>query len=768
MSLLPLFRTLFALAIAASLIGGGIAPAMAQGDVPSEDETSQVEQEAPVLGWLQISAVSCSAGGEPGTVAILLAFEYAPQGECTETAIPLLIDGFDYGPVAPYLELQVEAGFHSLYEPTSGAARDVEVPPDGATQVVLVSFSAPVEEPTPEPVEAAEVATTGLTVVAHSCKPEIQSVDQLWGLGGVTDRLNACPAMTLPGYPSPGGTVNGGEHSFDFTLSPTAGEAQSLSGNGTFMSDSFCESGVGALDNDPTNDRCVSNSGFAFELPDGPATMTLTVVPELMRYVAAETGSGADAGVITGSDSSAWYLGLDTTLRGTEQPVIHLYFLNPPRVNVVMHLCGNEIGSPDDLNSHGSLASQLLTCPAVARMAEGGSADFGVSVSDATWGTRDLNSANFDPTVVCESDIGDWNGNGGDNACVDAPTYRFPQTALGYVSVALDYAPAGYVFGGANSADGVITGVDTGSWAISLDTTYDGDVTIHLFAIPAAPPTATATTAPTQTNTPVPPSPTATRTPTATATSPAPSQTPTRTATVPSGSSTPTPTQPTGSTTGNGTLTIVALYCLTSSGTSVVALNPGVAASPSDLGGSSCFAGDASIRITLASGEAVPVFKLGRDGVESLQNLPATTNGLHTLSEQLTGQSATFAIEPGTVTRVIVKYGAGTALIDEGVTSSGSTAGGSGGNGSTSSGGLVTDELIGDEGAIYSNSFSGISFTSLVVEDVDAQAVSSVKDAKSLPGVGTGTSTRQSLGLLVAMCVLVLSAGFGAWRLRTR
>jgi hypothetical protein len=226
----------------------------------------------------------------------------------------------------------------------------------------------------------------------------------------------------------------------------------------------------------------------------------------------------------------------------------------------------------------------------------------------------------------------------------------------------------------------------------------------------------------------------------------------------------PTATEPTGSTDENGTLTVVALYCLTSSGTSIVALAPGASASASDLGGSSCFAGDASIQITYADGGSLPAFKLGRDGVESIQNIPATSGTLHTLSEQLTGQSATFAIDPGTVTRVIVKFGAGTSMVDEGVSSSAGGPGGTGGTGSTD--GLVTDELIGDEGALFGSSFSGISYTSLVVEDVDAQAVSSVTDAKSLPGVGVwpGASAQQILAMLAALSVLLAALALAARR----
>jgi hypothetical protein len=117
---------------------------------------------------------------------------------------------------------------------------------------------------------------------------------------------------------------------------------------------------------------------------------------------------------------------------------------------------------------------------------------------------------------------------------------------------------------------------------------------------------------------------------------------------------------------------------------------------------------------------------------------------------------------------VIVKFGAGTAMVDEGVTSS---TGGSGGTGGASSAdGLVTDELIGDEGALFGSSFSGISYTSLVVEDVDAQAVSSVKDAKSLPGVGVwpGATIHQYLAMLAALSVLLTALALTARRSGSR
>ncbi len=779
----PLLRIIFSLAMVLALVGGSALPISAQGDDTTlEDGTPPADQGSePQYGLLQISAVDCT-GSDAGTVSILLAGEYTPPGDCTDGSSTLLIDGVDYGAVAPYLELQLEAGVHSLYEPNSGVSRDVEIVPDGATAVVILIFSAGAEPTAEAPVEPASVATSTLTIVAHSCKPDVQSVDQLFALGNLTDRSNACPAFTLPGYPAPGGTVSGGELSFDFTLAPATGDPQTLTGNGAFVPDAFCESSVGALDNDPTNDRCVNNSGFAFELPDGPITLTQTFAPDTMRFVSAETGSDVDAGIIASSDPGAGTLALDTSLRGGDQPVIHLFYLNPPRVNVVAHLCGADIGSPDALANLGSLAAQLLACPATARTAEGGVADFGISVTDNNWGARGLDAASFDPSVICESDIGDWNGDGGDNACLDAPTYRFDQTAQGYVVVSQDFAPDGYTFGGANSADAsAITAVDP-SGVISLDTSYDGDVTVHVFDIIATPEaTATATSTPSPTKTPIPP--TATKPPTRTATAAVPTRTPTsvpptrtatRTPAAPSATSTattiaPTATQPTGSTTGSGTVTIAALYCLSSSGTTVLALAPGEQASPSDLGGSSCFAGDATVQLSLADGTSLSGLKLGRDGVESIQNIPVTDAGSHTVTEGLTGQSASFEIATGSVTRVIIRYGAGTSMVDEGVSSAGGAPGSTtGATGSTDPlGGLVTDELIGDAGVSSSaGSYDGISFTSLLAEDVDAQKVSSVKDAKSLPAVGVipMKPVHQYLTMAAALALVMASVAFTARR----
>lgn len=775
-------KSIFMLALVLALTAA-VLPVGAQDDGATiEDEATVVEQvDETQSGILQLFAVTCADGGEPGSVALWLTTEFAPDADCVDGSSVLLVDGVDYGMVAPTLEIELEAGMHTLLDPNSGVSRDVEVVAGGVVGVFVVTFATapvPTEEP---PVEAAAETTGSLLIVAHACKPDVQSVDQLFALGNRLDRWNACPAFTLPGFPAPGGAVSGGEFDFDFTLSPVSGDAQTLTGNGSFVPDAFCESAVGLLDNDPTNDRCVSTSGFAFELPEGSITLTQTYIPETMHYVAAEMGDDADGGVLTNSDPAAGFLALDTSLRGTDQPVIHLYYLNPPRVNVVAHLCDPSIASSDDLAALGSLAAQLLACPATARAVDGGAVDFGVTVTDNNWGARGLESAFFDPTVICEADIGDWDGDGADNVCLDAPTYRFDQTAMGSVSVTQDFAPAGFVFGGANSKDaGTIVAVDLAVALVTLDTSYDGDVTLHLFdlvAIPATstptptrtavPPTATRTLIPaTATRTPIP---AATRTPapsvTATATSPAATQT----ATPPLPASTPTATATTSAPTGTGTLIVAALYCLSGSGTTVIALPPGQQASASDLGGSGCFSGDATITLTLADGNTIPALKLGRDGVEAIQNIPPTGSTAHTITEGLTNQQTNFAIAPDTITRVIIRYGAGSGMVDEGVVSSGGVPGSTTGPDGKpiAPGGLVTDELIGDAGVSSSEgSYSGISFTSLVIENVDAQAVSSVKDAKSLPGVGVFPviSVRQYLALIVICGLLLMSVALAARR----
>jgi len=211
---------------------------------------------------------------------------------------------------------------------------------------------------------------------------------------------------------------------------------------------------------------------------------------------------------------------------------------------------------------------------------------------------------------------------------------------------------------------------------------------------------------------------------------------------------------------------VAALYCLSGNGTTVIALEPGEQASADDLGGSSCFAGDATIQLSLADGTSLAGLKLGRDGVESIQNIPETSSGTHTVTEGLTGESATFDVATGAVTRVIIRYGAGTSMVDEGVSSSGGAPGST--TGSTDPlGGLVTDELIGDAGVSSSaGSYDGISFTSLLSEDVDAQKVSSVKDAKSLPAVGVipMKPVHQYLTMAAALALLLASVAFTARR----
>jgi len=188
------------------------------------------------------------------------------------------------------------------------------------------------------------------------------------------------------------------------------------------------------------------------------------------------------------------------------------------------------------------------------------------------------------------------------------------------------------------------------------------------------------------------------------------------------------------------------------------------------MGGAGCFSGDASISLTLADGSTISLLKLGRDGVESIQNIPVTSGGSHTISEGLTGKSAGFEIAAGTITRVIIRYGAGTAMVDEGVAPTGGATGagsGTSGGSTSSTGGLVTDELIGDAGVSSSEgSYAGISFTSLVIENVDAQAVSSVKDAKSLPAVGVVpiNPMQQYVALAGVLALVLASVAFAARR----
>src|SRR5690606_5221599 len=140
--------------------------------------------------------------------------------------------------------------------------------------------------------------------------------------------------------------------------------------------------------------------------------------------------------------------------------------------------------------------------------------------------------------------------------------------------------------------------------------------------------------------------------------------------------------------------------------TTLTALPPGQQASQNQIGGT-CFGGDARIQLTYAGQGSQLPFTLGRDGVEWIEGVPATgTAGSHQVTHLASGETANFAVQPGVVTRLLLRVEAalgvpsGTAA--EGSQPGGSQPGGSQPGGTTGVnpldliGMLVTDVLVTD------------------------------------------------------------------------
>jgi len=98
----------------AHLVVGVALPAVAQDGESTQDDATTLPEQADETGFgvLQVSAVTC-AGDESGAVSILLASEFGGNGDCVDGSSALLVDGVDQGIVAPYLEIQLEAGIHT-------------------------------------------------------------------------------------------------------------------------------------------------------------------------------------------------------------------------------------------------------------------------------------------------------------------------------------------------------------------------------------------------------------------------------------------------------------------------------------------------------------------------------------------------------------------------------------------------------------------------------------------------------------------------------
>ncbi|MBX3070640.1 MAG: hypothetical protein KF883_09110 [Thermomicrobiales bacterium] len=711
-----------ALSLLAIAIPAGMTVRAQDDDTPADSTAASSES---AVGWLQVVAISCEvSAGNPG-VSIALSSEWSSGAGCYDGWAAVWLDGVDYGAAAPVLEVQLDAGSHTLMEPNSGASRAFDVYAESWTVAYIVTTTVAAAQEAP--VEAAgetPAETTTLSIQTHICDPAIQDTDALLALGGRIARLAECPVVTLPDFYAPDNSVTAGQAWFDLAISDDGDFHAALSG-GAFEPSSICESELGVqLSTDPYDNACFSTSSFAIEAPKGSLTLSMTALPDLHRFGYVETGDDIAAAWVV--DQTAGIAGADLSA-SAESAIVHVYLFAPPQVMIVQHLCGGDVPSADALQQMSGFLEKVNACPATTRDAFG----FDATVADG-WGiTHYLSNVAPRTQRFCEADLGfDFNGVN-DNACLEMPAYTLVDVARGAVEV-YPQLPEGYALGGVEFTPGTndantLLSADLANASIALDTTWDGNVILHLFAVPAGQA----------------PAPSATATATATATPVKPTATP-------SSIPTATPTQPVTNTGGTGTVQLVALYCLgNQNSTTLAALSPGQQAGATLLGGT-CFAGDARLQITFAGRSPGAVTQLGRSGVAWVENAPVTSaTGLHSVTDAVSGRTATFAIQQGTVTRVILRVEA--AL---GSTSTGAAAeSGQPGSGTTGVnpndliGMLVTDVLVTDQmnvldaGESMAGSYDSNSYA---VDLLGGLAVDELLSVTTVPGVGNGELASES------------------------
>jgi hypothetical protein len=731
----------------------------------SPETGDQPSTEPPPTGVMRVVALDCTLAEGEGYLALLLESEFVPDASCVESVAAVYIDGVDFGPAAPALELALDVGTHTVVEANTGTSRSIDLFADTVSTMWVVNFSVVVaaEEPVTD--------TVTVSLVVHACKPEVISADGLLALGGRYGRLAKCPVLTLPGEYAPDGSVTAGQDWFDFAIQDANGFSASMA-DAAFVPDLACESGLGIeLTDSPYDDACYSTSRYDLTVPAASLTISTTGMPALHRFGYAETEDPAIESAAYVTDSAAGSFVVDPGSGFGDPLKVHVYLLSPPRLTIVQHLCGEDVGSPEALQALGGFVPRALACPAVTRAVDGGGLDFDASVADGAAVSHPLGSGEIVTWSVCEFELGfDFNGDPNDNACLEMPAYRLTNVTRGAVEIWQTFGSAGTSFGGLDFVPGTddgatLLGSDAANAMVSLDTSIDGDVVVHLYAL----------TAPVEPEEPAEPEATATATATA--------------APLPTATSTPVDPEVT-----TGAVQVAALYCLGSrTVTTLTALAPGQPATASELGGD-CFAGDGQVQITLASGAVQPPFRLGREGLKWIDGLPVSggDGGAHLLTDQVSMKSIPFDIEPGQVTRLIlrIEVAFGTAS-DPGPSTSGTNGSTNGGPTSTESEQpagsgaltnpldfldnlvtdvLVTDELSGipDAGTSYEGSYDANSFVVDLLGGLETDELASVT-ADGIPVVGVRDEPA-ARSLAVVVFALAGAAGLmlAGWWFRRR
>jgi hypothetical protein len=612
---------------------------------PTDDST--VEQDA-LQGTLTVVVYTCSDGPEGVPGGLFLEGEFTPSENCAEEgSASIAIDGGTAEVVDSGAEYTLDEGVHTVVEDTLAASVDVSIAEQTPATVYAVFYTAP---------ETAEAAIPGSVLITkHICPAEIQSQEEFDALGDFITKAQTCPVITLPGNAGPDGAVNGNDQEsplgFDFQV--TFGETAVNIDSATFVPEQLCEADLGDINGDPNDNLCLDTSHYAYEgVSQGPVTITEVTPPDGYAFGALEFGpDSGDEATLVETVPAEGRIELDTT--GDDSVVLHVYNFQKPaenRINIVSHQCPEEIDAEGYAALDGYLA-KIATCPVVLRgdddgpdgAISGGHRTFAFDVTGTDGVTQTVDgNATFVPEQVCEDEIGDVNGDPNDNACLDASMYQFDGVIQGAgVTVTATKSPKGYEYGGlefdpeSNDAAALINAGDDG--VIQLDTTSDGEVTLHVFNVKSAAPE---------------PTPTETTQPDATATA-EPDATET---------AEPNPTedaQPTPSADQStvGSAQVIKLFCYSDvEETVITALAPGEEATSDQMGDGSCVSGSADFLITLFGTDEQPSFNVGDDGVETIADLPATDSGTgpHSLTEIYSDVSANFDVQPGTTTRIIV------------------------------------------------------------------------------------------------------------------
>lgn len=656
-------RMFAALVLGLWLAGAGALSALAQDDTgdgtpppteePSADEAAQ--------GTLVFAVYTCTAGPEGVAGTIALPGEFTPDASCSEGGTAdVAIDGNPAEAVEDGGSVTLAAGEHTIDEATIGAPVTITVTADEPVTVSIVFYAA---------AAAAEVPTGTLSIVTHVCPETVADAGSFDAVGDFYAKVLKCPTITLPGNAAEVVGENANDQvdppGFDYTVGYDEGgtPASKTLADANFAAAALCESDVAGADWDAgaPADRCLDESAYAFAaVPLGSVTVTLTQPPDGYAYGASafRPDSGEDAPVLS-EDVAAGAVTLDTT--GNDAVTLHVFaFLVPAtnRITIVKHRCGDAV-TADDFAALPDFYAKAEACPTVRRYSgdapspgtvAGGvnSFDFTVQGNDGTVQTLTTDGT-FVNGQLCEDDFSppqDFdNGDAGTNTCLDESGYRFDEVLQGSVVVTETKFSKSTMLGGAAvdpEADPEVT-IQVSGNEIQLDTTSDGDVTLHVFNLvkPATP-----TPTPTKTRTPS-PTPTATNTP-----EPGPA---------------------------TGTLQIIKLYCIGDTEETVMTpLLPGEEATADDLGDDTCLAGGADFTITAFGTDDLGTYTVGDDGRLAVTDLPVTSDGSgpHVLTETYSGATADFDIEEGAVTNVVVlnyepdeildETGEGETLDDEG------------------------------------------------------------------------------------------------------